>query len=303
MMQSSLMAIGLNLLVMAAGLGKRYGGSKQFDYFGQAKAAISEYTIFDAISNGIDRVVFILREEMKNFFCDHINSKLSGHCEVDFVFQTNQSCFPQGQGFADRDVPWGTGHAILCARDRIKGNFLVVNADDFYGPAPMEMMAKFIKTISADESIFGCAGYLLKKTLSAQGAVSRGICEMTDDDNLINIREVTDIQRDASNRLTDPSLNEESIASMNLWAFTPRIFHYLDEEWKMFSQKYRFSKTKEFFITTAINNMLKKNLLLIKVLRTDARWVGVTYRGDRETVDGEINKLLAEGIYPVPLWQ
>jgi UTP-glucose-1-phosphate uridylyltransferase len=297
------MAIGLDLLVMAAGLGKRYGGNKQFDRFGLAQSAIAEYTIFDAIRSGINRVVFVVREEMKESFCRHISSRLSGHCEVDFAFQTSRDFFPEGRALADRDTPWGTGHAILCAKNKIRSNFLVVNADDFYGPSAIEMMAKFIKNIPMGKNFFGCAGYGLKKTLSNQGAVSRGICETDDEYNLINIREVTDIQGDIPYKFADLKLTEDSIVSMNLWAFTPSIFLHLEAEWNEFLKSHGFSKIKEFFITTAINNMLKKNLLAIKVLKTEARWVGVTYQGDRETVDREINGLIAKKIYTVPLWQ
>jgi UTP-glucose-1-phosphate uridylyltransferase len=296
----------LGLLVMAAGLGRRYGGDKQSDKFGLAGAVISEYTVFDALENGIDRVVFVVREEMKSSFCAYISQKLSKHCQVDFSFQTTRSCFQSNEAAADRDIPWGTGHAVLCAKDKIYSNFLVVNADDFYGPSSIGLMAGFIKTIPPNESTFGCAGYSLGKTLSSQGTVSRGICEMNLDGNLVNIKEAIGIRRNTSGEITDDAdrrFSETDVVSMNLWAFTPRIFHHLEMEWHEFLAKHRFSKTKEFFLPTAINNMLKKKMLSIKVLKTDSRWIGVTHKQDRQAVDDEINRLLAEGVYPLQLWQ
>jgi UTP-glucose-1-phosphate uridylyltransferase len=224
---------------------------------------------------------------------------------VDFVFQRNESCLQKDETFIARDRPWGTGHAILCARDKINNNFLVVNADDVYGPGPIGMMANFIKNIAPTEDIFGCAGYLLRKTLSSQGCVSRGICESDSGGNLLNIREDTGIQRNISGEITNGSgntLDENTIVSMNLWGFTPRIFNYLEIEWRRFLEEHRFSPTKEFFITMAINRILMQKKISIKLLKTEAQWVGVTYKDDNQMVDNEINRLTDNGIYPPALW-
>jgi UTP-glucose-1-phosphate uridylyltransferase len=303
MIHSYGMTVGLDLLVMAAGLSKRYGINKQLDRFGRANAVISEYAIFDALKNGVDRVVFILNECIKSSFYDHMAYRLSSYCEVDFVIQSNLDCFQDYQYFTNRSIPWGTGHAILCAREKLRGNFLVVNGDDFYGFQPIALSARFIKHIPSYENIFCCAGYSLKKTLSSNGVVSRGICEMDSYGNLISIKEVSGIQMDMQGEIPNFGPIENAVVSMNLFAFTPVIFQYLDEEWRRFLDEHRFSQTEEFFITTAINNMLKKKLIEMKVFKTDAQWAGVTYRDDKKAVDEKINNLIDSDIYPIPLWQ
>jgi len=299
------------LVVLAAGMGSRYGGLKQMDAFGPNGETILDYSIYDAINAGFGKVVFIVRESFLDSFKDFFKGKFEDKIDVEFVTQELDK-IPEGYGPFDRKKPWGTGHAVQMADEVVNEPFLVINADDYYGKDAYFVAADYFKSNpdgkkdGKDE--YFVMGYKLKNTLSDHGDVNRGVCEADDDENLIKIKECKKIKRENDNVIRYPEgdkkmvLDEETLVSMNMWGFYPSYFDYFDAQFKEFLEKHGKEETSEFYIPDLIDWLINENKAVIKVLSSDSDWFGVTYQDDKPFVMKEIKSLIDKGVYPAKLW-
>ena len=296
------------LLVLAAGMGSRYGGLKQIDPMGPSGETILDYSVFDAIRAGFDRVVFIIRPDFEKDFRERIAAKFSGRIEVGFAFQTINK-LPSGFSVpAGREKPWGTTHAILCAREVVNAPFAVINADDFYGQDSYASLARHLAALGNDSTAYSMVGFTLKNTLSEHGTVARGVCQTDASGRLTDIQELTKIARipsGAENRPTEgpvtPLTGEEPV-SMNMWGFTPAIFPQLDADFRAFLSIQGREMKSESYIPMSVGNLVKARTATCQVLRTNSTWFGVTYREDKPIVQESIQKQVASGNYPPSLW-
>ena len=298
----------MDLLIMAAGMGSRFGGLKQIEPIDEYGHFIIDYSIFDAIEAGFDRVVFVIKEENYDIFRSTVGKRVEEKITTEYVFQKIDN-LPKGFSAPEgRIKPWGTAHAIYCAKDVIKGNFAIVNSDDFYGRDAYKTIAKFLKE-NKDEHKYAMAGYLVKNTLTENGAVKRGVCK-TDGDNLVELVE-SSIERVNGEIIASPlsgaeqmALEEDSPVSMNMFGFTPLLFKKLESEFPKFLAENSHNLEKcEFLIPDVISTQLKEKDVELKVLKTTAVWQGVTYKEDKQTVVDEIAKLVQNGEYPEGLWK
>ena len=294
-----------SLLVLAAGIGSRYGGFKQIDPVGPNGEIIIDYSIYDALRAGFGKIVILTRPELETPIREHLQGTLGDGLDLVFVFQRLDDLPPGFSVPAGREKPWGTGHAIWAARHAIDSPFAVINADDFYGLHSYQAISRFLATARSGE--FGMAGFELEKTLSDNGSVSRGICRVDNADYLIDVQEHTKVERDA---LGDRTLQADgswqplainSIASMNLWGFEPSVMSHLELQFRAFLSKLDGNLKAEFFIPDAVDMMIKVARVRCKVLRTDEQWFGVTYRADRELAASAVQSLITSGIYPESL--
>jgi len=297
------------LVVLAAGMGSRYGGLKQLDTMSDEGDTIIDFSLYDAIDAGFSKVVFIIREEFKERFVEIFDEKLKGKIEVAYVFQELHK-IPSGyEVHPDRVKPWGTGHATLMAQEEIAGNFCVINGDDFYSRGAFQTMIQELDSLDADSYDMCMVGYNLKNTLSDNGFVSRGECFVNNANELIEITERLHIERvdgkilrkDESGALV--SMLENSIVSMNFWGFTPKYLEVVEEAFHLFLKERSFEMKSEFFIPSVVNTILKSKLGKVKVLTSDAKWMGVTYPEDRANVVQEVARLKKESTYPKNLWR
>ena len=295
------------LVVLAAGIGSRYGGLKQLDTFTPQGDTILDFSIYDAIQAGFGKVVFIIRKSIENDFKAFFNTKLEGKIEVEYVFQEIENI---SEKFKDntREKPWGTAHALLMAKDAVNENFAVINADDFYGKEAFEVMAASLKLIDENSTNFNMMGYVLKNTVSDYGFVSRGECTVDEKGNLTGITERTHIEKvDGDLKYKDEDgnlipISEDTIVSMNFFGFTPKYFDVSASLFESFlEQNYKDPKA-EFFIPLVVNHVIVNKIATMEVLKSNARWFGVTYKQDKEYVTSEIQKLKDAAIYPVNLW-
>ena len=294
------------LLILAAGMGSRYGGLKQLDHLGTSGETIMDYSVFDAVRAGFGKVVFVIRKSFEKEFREMFVSKLEGKIDVELVFQEIDK-IPVGFTVpAERTKPWGTGHAILMAKDVINEPFAVINADDFYGAGAFEVMAKFLTNgVSATE--YAMCGYQLCKTLSDFGTVSRGICSVDDNGFLTDIKERTSIERKNGKIIfteneTEVELDENVPVSMNFWGFAPNLFDYLEEKFSAFLSANADKPKSEFYIPFVVDDLMKEGKVKTKVLPANATWFGVTYKEDRPATVAKIAELVKQGLYPVKLW-
>lgn len=296
------------LVILAAGIGSRYGSLKQVDPVGPSGETIMDYSLFDALRAGFGRCVFIIQRSMEQEFRDVILRKLEGRVEADFVFQ-EMGDLPAGFSVPpDRTKPWGTAHAVLAAEPKIEGPFAVINADDFYGYDAFRVMGEFLAGVSRTENRFAVVGYDLDSTLSDYGSVARGVCEVNREGYLEGIVERTRIVRTKFGIVSeDPSgrhipLGPEKTVSMNFWGFTPVYFGYTRAVFTKFLEDHGADPKAEFFIPLAVNQMIKDQAASCRVLPTTARWFGVTYKADRPMVVETLARLAAAGEYPADLW-
>jgi choline kinase len=294
------------LLVLAAGMGSRYGGIKQMDSFGPNDETIIDYSIYDAIASGFGKVVFIIRESFAEDFKKLFEPKLKGKVETAYVFQ-EMSSFTEGfQIPEERTKPWGTAHAVLCAKEVINEPFAVINADDFYGRDAFDKAVKFL-TDDVSPKKYCIIGYELSKTISENGTVSRGVCEVDVDGNLSHINERTKIFPEngkicyTENGLNVP-LPADTVVSMNFWGFDPNVFEYIQKLFIKFLQENGTNPKAEFFIPIIGDAFIADGKGEIKVIPTSAQWFGVTYKEDAPDVKKEINNLIEQGVYPQHLF-
>jgi len=294
------------LVVLAAGMASRYGSMKQTQGFGPSGETIMEYSIYDAIQAGFGKVVFIIREEFLDMFKQNFGNKLSSRIEVGYVFQ-ELSKYTNRPVPEERKKPWGTAHAVLCCKGTVNEPFAVINADDFYGKDGFLKAYNFL-TNGVSEKQYAIIGYELKKTLSDNGSVSRGVCNVDANGNLIDINERTKIFRNEKGIITyeDESglheVSEDSSVSMNFFAFAPNFIDYCEKYFSDFLDKEINNPKGEFFIPLVVDKVVKNKLADVSVIPTSAQWFGVTYKEDAPDVQASIDKLVADGAYPSNLW-
>ena len=296
------------LVVLAAGMGSRYGGLKQVDPVGPSGEAILDYSVFDAHRAGFGKVVFIIRKDFEAEFREKVGAKYEGILPVEYCFQDINDIPAPFTVPTDRSKPWGTAHAIRAARDVVKEPFAAINADDFYGRDAFAKLAAFLQQSVADDGKFHFAmvGYKLDLTLSDNGSVARGICQV-EGGKLVSVTEMTKLVRvpgGAENREDESNpvkLSGEERASMNLWGFTPGLFATLEERFPAWLEKNASAAKSEWYIPFVVDELIHEGKADVEVLPTDSNWFGVTYREDKPFVMSEIGKLVAAGEYPQSL--
>lgn len=294
------------LLVLAAGMGSRYGGNKQIDGFGPKGEIILEYSIFDAIRAGFGKVVLIVREEILEATKELILPKVDGKIEVDFVLQSLQSFVPAEFQNPERKKPYGTAHAVLCAKDAVAEPFAVINADDFYGKEAFEVLGKFLSN-GVQPNLHAMVGYAIENVLSENGTVSRGVCEMNNANQLIGMTERTSIAREGDKIVAKGDGETLEIAagtpvSMNFWGFHPAVFSDIEAMWKEFLPANQENLKSEFFIPTIANNLIQAGIAAFEILEGGKTWFGVTYTEDKPGVIEALKTLHEKGEYPENLW-
>jgi dTDP-glucose pyrophosphorylase len=298
------------LLVLAAGMGSRYGSLKQIDPVGPSGETIIDYSIYDAIRAGFGKVVFIIRKSFEQDFKDIFISKLQSHIPVEYVFQEIDK-LPEGLTVsAERTKPWGTAHAVLMAKDIIHEPFAVINGDDFYGSGAFQTMADYLNSLTDEaQNQYSLVGYQVGNTMSDHGTVSRGVCLEDENELLVSVTERTNIEyvnSEIAYMDTDGSpvfLNPETLVSMNFWGFTPEYFRQTEELFSDFVKANSGSLKAEFYIPFAIDNLINSSQASVKVLRSDAKWFGVTYKEDKPLVIEKLAQLIKSGVYPAKLWK
>ena len=290
----------ITLLIMAAGMGSRYGGLKQLDAIGPSGETIIDYSVYDAIKAGFTKAVFIIRKDFEQEFKSKITDKYEGQIQVEFAFQDlndlpDEFTCPEG-----REKPWGTGHAILSARDIINEPFVAINGDDFYGRESFKVVADYYRK---GANSFSMVAFKLDKTLSSFGGVTRGLCTVNDE-KLNTVIETADLEKTdygvSSNR--DIELDGSEPVSMNVWGFTPILFKYLEEKFVEFLSENGTEMKSEYLIPSVVNELVQSGQETVHVLRSGATWFGVTYKEDKPYVEGEIEKLVNKGEYPGKLF-
>ena len=302
------------LVVMAAGMGSRYGGLKQIDPVDKEGHIIMDFSVYDAVRAGFEKVVFIIKKENEADFKHAIGDRLSKILEVAYVFQDLQN-IPEGYAVPEGRVkPWGTGHAILSCMDEIDGPFAVINADDYYGMHAFKMAYDFLSKGEEDNSVYQymMVGYKLENTLTDNGHVARGICTTNEEGELVNITERTRIEkRDGKIAFTEndgetwENLPEDTLVSMNMWGFTRSILDELKAEFPQFLKKGLTENPMkcEYFLPAVVSNLLEADRATAAVLPSADKWYGVTYKEDKPVVVEAIRNLKKEGLYPENLWE
>jgi len=294
------------LLILAAGLGSRYGGVKQMDKIGPSGESIIDYSIFDAIRAGFSKVVFVVNPNIINDFKAIYEPRLKGKIETCYVLQEIEN-IPDGIQYNPKRIkPWGTAHAVLVAKDEINEPFAVINADDFYGKEAYETIADFLVKKSNQSSTYAMVGYKLGNTLSDFGSVSRGVCEI-EKKLLTDVTEHTNIVREKEEIIFEDEgrkvkIDKDTIVSMNFWGFTPDFFKQTEKEFKDFIVKNASQLKAEFYIPFMVNKIIKNKEATVEVLKSDAHWFGVTYKEDKPATIEKIKQLVHQGLYPKSLW-
>jgi len=291
------------LLVLAAGMGSRYGGLKQIDPVGPSGETVLDYAVFDAVRAGFRRVVFVIRREFDAVFREQIGTKYAGRIAVDYVYQSLDAV-PDGFVIPpEREKPWGTGHAVWCARNAVHGPFAVINADDFYGADSFAQLAGFLQQTAAEgqrPGDFAMVGFRLANTLSEHGGVSRGLCATSPSGRLLTITERAGI---AANEVgAGRTFSGDEIVSMNCWGFGPELFAALNRQFTEFLAAQGNEPKAEFYLPAAVSTMICRNEATVRVLPTAASWFGVTYREDKPRVIAALAELIAQGAYPSKLF-
>ena len=292
------------LLVLAAGMGSRYGGLKQLDGVGPSGETIMDYSIYDAIKAGFGRVVFVIRHDFEEAFREKILSKYEGAIPVDVVFQSIDA-LPEGYTLPEgREKPWGTNHAVLMSADAINEPFAVINADDFYSRDAFEVIAKELMREDRKPGEYCMVGFRVGNTMTENGSVARGVCT-TKDGKLTKVVERTAISYDDRHRITFTDengnicyLEADTPVSMNFWGLTPDYFDFSKREFRRFLDKYIDKPKSEFFIPSVVDKLIKNGEAEVKVLDTNASWFGVTYPQDRQNVVDKLAELHNAGVYP-----
>jgi len=295
-----------SLVILAAGMASRYGSMKQVEGFGPSGETIMDYSIYDAIRAGFGKVVFIIRKEFEKNFHEAVGKKIQEKIKVEYVFQELSK---YAEGFeipAERTKPWGTAHAVLCADEKVKEPFAVINADDFYGQDGFAKAFKFLIN-DCNRKTYSIIGYELLKTLSEHGTVNRGVCEVDSDDNLVSVVERLNVSQVGDKIVCNDEHLPKELAldthvSMNFWCFHPSVFDYTKKVFKEFLSQNVSNPKAEFFIPIVADKYIKDGEGVIKVIPTSAKWFGVTYKKDAPMVRESLMKLIKGGEYPDDLW-
>lgn len=294
----------MTLLILAAGMGSRFGGLKQMEPFGPNDEFIIDYSVYDAIKAGFKKIVFVIKEEMYEDFKKTIGERVEGHIEVEYAFQKMED-IPVNRSF-NRVKPWGTGQAVLCAKDKIQENFAMINADDFYGRNAFVKAYNFLEGASDNE--FGLVGYRAINTITENGSVKRGVCNIVDDklegieeSSIEKVGDKIHCKSLSNNYEFDIEFNR--LVSMNMLLFTPKIFDYLETDFVDFFDKLKDEEKQEFLIPEVLDKHIKNNDITVSVIETDSKWYGVTYKEDKESVKNAINDMIENGEYSSNLWR
>jgi hypothetical protein len=298
------------LVVLAAGIGSRYGGLKQIEPVGPGGEAVLDYAVFDAKRAGFGSFVFVIRKEIERDFRETLGRRFEPHVDVRYAFQELDMLPPGRVVPADRKKPWGTGHALLCAKPQVSGPFAVINADDFYGAESFQALGGFLRVppVAAGPELYAMVGFLLERTLSEHGTVARGVCRTDAGGNLLSVEELTAIERHADgirNKEPDGSfraLTGRETTSLNCWGFPTSLFPHLGRLFASFLDRNTSQPRAEFYLPAAVNTLIEEGAARVKVLPTPCRWFGVTYRDDRAVVIEGIRALTRAGAYPESLW-
>ncbi len=297
------------LVVMAAGMGSRYGGLKQVDGFGPSNETLLEYSLFDALRAGFQRVVFVVRRDMVELFKANVVSRFAHRVPHAFVYQELDALPSPFTPPPGRQRPWGTGHAVLMARPEVKGPFAVINADDYYGPGAFRALVEFLdRPQTGPVPVFSLVGYRIDRTLSEHGAVARGVCQVDAGMGLLSVTEHPKIEQrpDGIFSVGDPQnptrLDPATYVSLNTWGFTPALFDMLAPRFEAFLKRNSADAKAEFYLPAAVDAALRAGEAKAVVLPTDEQWFGVTYREDRPRVQEQIRLRLEGGQYPRALW-
>jgi dTDP-glucose pyrophosphorylase len=293
------------LVILAAGMGSRYGGLKQLDPVGPNGEIVLDFSIFDALRAGFGKVVFVIRRDIEEAFREHIGQRVAEKIQVDYVFQEMDACLPTGIDVnSDRKKPWGTGHAVLVCKDVVNEPFCVINADDFYGAEGFQVMADFLADSTPNEC--SMVAYRMRNTLSPNGTVSRGICEVADG-RLVTVTEHTKIVEENGSISSleaeggPTKLTGDEPVSLNFWGFTPQIFVELEKQFNTFISNNSDQVKAEFYIPAAVDECVQSGAMSVKVLHSSDHWFGVTYPEDKASVVEGIRKLIEDGVYPSSL--
>jgi len=294
------------VMILAAGMGSRYGGLKQVDGVGPNGEPIIEYSVYDAIRAGFGKVVFVIRKDIEQAFREAFGDKFEDKIQVEYAFQAVNTPIEGISELPEREKPWGTAHAMLVARHLIDGPFAVINADDYYGISSFEDMARFLAHDCSPEH-YAMIGYQLDKTLSEAGHVNRGICEVDENGLLTDVAERLKIHRTDEGIVYEEDgrkhpLSEKTLVSMNFWGFHQHIFDEIRRQFIGFVQENRDNPKAEFYIPTVVNQLIKEGKIRLSVLPNKEQWYGVTYREDRLMVEKAFEALVEEGRYPGSLW-
>lgn len=300
----------LTLLVLAAGMGSRYGGLKQLDEVGPSGETVMDYSVFDAMRAGFDRVVFVIRKDIEEAFRAAIGSRYADRIEVAYAFQ-DMNDLPAGFRVPEgRTKPWGTGQAVYATRKLLDGPFAVINADDFYGADSYRKLAGYLKSAPEDGKIRGCiASFVLSNTLSENGSVSRGICSADAAGNLSKVVENTKIFRRDGKVISvqedgaELEFTGEELVSMNSWGFMPELVGELERLFTGFLEEHGTELKSEFYLPFAVDTLIREGRAEIKMLKSEDSWFGITYREDKPFVQAALRKLVAEGAYPEKLFK
>lgn len=294
----------MTLLILAAGMGSRFGGLKQMEPFGPNDEFIIDYSVYDALVAGFNKIVFVIKEEMYEDFKNTIGKRVEGHIDVEYVFQRLED-IPVDTKF-DRIKPWGTGHAIMAAKDVIDENFAIINADDFYGRNSFVKAYEFLK--AANKTEFGLVGYRAINTITENGSVKRGVCSIVDG-KLASIEE-SSIERNGEvihcKSLVDDhefDIEFNTLVSMNMLLFTPKIFEYLETDFREFFNNLKNPEKDEFLIPDVLDKHIKNGDATVSVIETDSVWYGVTYKEDKDSVKSAINNMIENKEYNANLWE
>jgi len=294
------------LLILAAGMGSRYGGLKQIDGIGPNKEPIIEYSIYDAINSGFGKIVFVIRREFDEAFRFRFD-KFADKIAIEYVYQ-EVNIKVDGINTIERAKPWGTSHAVLVAKDVINETFAVINADDYYGAGSFQLIADFL-TNECSPSLMAMVGYTLCNTLSEYGTVNRGVCEVDNKNNLVEVIERTKIAE--QNGVVNYNVGADEIlgaidrnvpVSMNYWGFHPSIFAEIEKGLHDFMRENPTNPTAEYYIPNIVTNMIVSGQMSVRVIPTDDNWFGVTYKEDKPMAIAAINQCIADGVYPENLW-
>lgn len=296
------------LIVLAAGMGSRYGGLKQIDTFTPQGDTIIDFSLYDALQAGFKKFVFIIRKSFEKEFKKIIEKKIRGKAEIEYVYQEIDS-IPLEYLNTERTKPWGTGHALLLTKDVVHENFAIINADDFYGRDAFKVMYDFLKKTDINSYNFSMIGYLLKNTVSDHGYVSRGVCEVDFHGNLLNVTEITHIEKNEyglrykKEDETFAAIEEDVTVSMNFWGFTPKCFEFGNDSFTCFLEKNKESLKAEYYLPTLVADSLASGKANVKLLKSNDKWFGVTYPEDKEIVQKAISELRMKKLYPDNLWE
>lgn len=296
------------LLILAAGMGSRYGSLKQLDELGPSGEGIIEFSVYDAIRAGFGKVVFVIRDSFEEAFRAKFDSKFEGKIQIEYAFQAVNTPIEGVTDLPHREKPWGTAHAVLVAADKINEPFAVINADDYYGVSAFKTIADFLMNDATPEH-YAMVGYVLKNTLSDHGTVNRGICVADENNHLIDVVERHKIARADDQKVyfidddgSSVEVSEDAIVSMNFWGFHQNIFDVIRQQFIEFAEANKANPKAEFYIPLVANTQIKNGEAKLSVLTSNDNWHGVTYKADKPIVQEAFDKLFNDGVYPSSLW-